>query len=50
MMPGATALTRMPREAYSTASDLVTAASPPFVSAASAVGSHRVRVARRRWR
>jgi hypothetical protein len=39
MMPGATALTRMPREAYSTASDLVTAARPPFVSAASAVGS-----------
>jgi hypothetical protein len=47
MMPGATALTRMPREAYSTVSDLVTAARPPFVSAArppfvsaaSAVGS-----------
>ena len=39
MMPGATALTRMPREAYSTASDRVTAARPPFVSAVSAVGS-----------
>ncbi len=39
MMPGATALTRIPREAYSTASDRVTAARPPLVSAASAVGS-----------
>jgi len=39
MIPGATALTRMPRDANSTASDLVTAAKPPFVNAASAVGS-----------
>jgi hypothetical protein len=29
----------MPQEAYSTASDLVTAARPPLVSAVSAVGS-----------
>ena len=39
MMPGETALTLMPREAYSTASDLVTAARPPLVSAASADGA-----------
>ena len=32
MMPSATALTRMPRPAYSVASDLVTAFSPPLVS------------------
>ena len=32
MMPGETALTRMPREAYSTASDLVAEARPPLVS------------------
>jgi hypothetical protein len=38
MMPGETALTRMPREAYSVASDRVAAASPPLVSAASAAG------------
>jgi len=38
MMPGETALTRMPRAAYSTASDLVTAARPPLVSAVSAAG------------
>ena len=38
MMPGATALTRMPRDAYSMASDLVAAASPPLVSAASTEG------------
>ena len=33
MTPGETALTRMPREAYSMASDLVAAARPPLVSA-----------------
>ena len=38
MMPGETALTRMPREAYSTASDLVAAATPPLVSAVSTAG------------
>ena len=32
MMPGETALTRMPREAYSMASDLVAEARPPLVS------------------
>ena len=32
MMPGETALIRMPREAYSTASDFVAEASPPLVS------------------
>ena len=32
MMPGETAFTRMPREAYSTASDLVAEAMPPLVS------------------
>ena len=40
--PGETALTRMPRAAYSMASDLVTAARPPLVSAARAAGA-RVR-------
>ena len=39
MMPGETALTRMPREAYSTASDLVAAARPPLVSAVSTDGA-----------
>ena len=39
MIPGETALTRMPREAYSTASDRVAAASPPLVSAASTEGA-----------
>ena len=39
MMPGETALTRIPREAYSTASDLVAAARPPLVSAASTDGA-----------
>ena len=39
MTPGATALTRTPRAAYSMASDLVTAASPPLVSDASADGT-----------
>ena len=39
MMPGATALTRMPRAAYSMASDLVTAFRPPLVSDASADGT-----------
>jgi len=38
MMPGETALTRMPREAYSIASDRVAAARPPLVSAASTDG------------
>ena len=33
MMPGETALTRMLREAYSMASDLVSAARPPLVGA-----------------
>ena len=33
MMPGEIALTRMPRDAYSIASDLVAAARPPLVSA-----------------
>ena len=39
MIPGETALTRMPREAYSTANDRVAAASPPLVSAASTEGA-----------
>ena len=39
MMPGETALTRMPREAYSMARDLVAAARPPLVSAASTDGA-----------
>src|ERR1700740_40562 len=38
MMPAATAFTRMPREAYSMASDLVAAFSPPLVSEASTAG------------
>ena len=38
MMPGETALHRIPRGAYSTASDLVAAARPPLVSAASTEG------------
>ncbi len=32
MMPGETALTRIPREAYSMASDLVAEAKPPLVN------------------
>ena len=36
MTPGATAFTRTPRDAYSIASERVTAASPPLVSDASA--------------
>lgn len=39
MTPGETALTRMPREAYSIASDLVAEATPPFVSAARTDGT-----------
>jgi len=39
MLPGETALTRMPRAAYSMASDLVAAARPPLVSAASPDGA-----------
>jgi hypothetical protein len=39
MIPGETALTRIPREAYSTASDRVAAASPPLVSAARTEGA-----------
>ena len=38
MTPGATALTRTPREAYSIASERVTAARPPLVRAARADG------------
>jgi hypothetical protein len=38
MTPRATALTRTPRDAYSIASERVTAASPPLVRAASAEG------------
>ena len=38
MTPSDTALTRMPRDAYSIASERVTAASPPLVRAASAAG------------
>src|SRR6266550_1435896 len=38
MIPSATALTRMPRAAYSIARDLVTAVSPPLVSEAGAAG------------
>ena len=38
MTPRDTALTRTPRDAYSIASDRVTAASPPLVRAASADG------------
>src|SRR5438067_7081165 len=39
MTPGATALTRMPLSAYSIASDLVTASSPPLVRDASTDGT-----------
>ena len=39
MMPGETALTRMPREAYSTASDRVAEARPPLVSAVRTEGA-----------
>jgi hypothetical protein len=42
--PRATALTRTPRDAYSIASERVTAASPPFVSEASADGRFTVGV------
>ena len=38
MTPRATAFTRMPRDAYSIASERVTAASPPLVSDVSAEG------------
>ena len=38
MIPGATALTRTPCEAYSIASERVMAAKPPLVSATSADG------------
>ena len=38
MTPRATALTRTPRDAYSVASERVTAASPPLVSDVSADG------------
>jgi hypothetical protein len=41
MTRGETAVTRMPREAYSTASDLVAAARPPLVSAARTAGVPR---------
>ncbi len=39
MTPGETALTRMPRPAYSTASAFVVAATPPLLSEASAEGT-----------
>jgi len=39
MTPSATALDRIPRDAYSTASALVTALSPPFVGEANAEGT-----------
>src|SRR5215831_4641072 len=39
MTPGETAFTRIPRLAYSMASDLVAAFRPPFVSAASTAGT-----------
>ena len=39
MMPGATAFTRMPRLAYSIASDLVAASRPPLVRDASTDGT-----------
>ncbi len=38
MIPGATAFTRTPRDAYSIASERVTASGPPFVRATSAEG------------
>ena len=44
MMPGETAFTRMPREAYSTASDLVAEAMPPLVSDVKTEGALRVGV------
>ena len=44
MMPGDTAFTRMPRLAYSIASDLVAAFRPPLVSEASTDGTPRVGV------
>jgi hypothetical protein len=43
MVPGATAFTRIPRFAYSIASDLVAAFRPPFVSEASTDGTRRSR-------
>ena len=39
MVPGETALTRIPLRAYSIASDLVAAATPPLVNAARAAGT-----------
>ena len=39
MIPGATVFTRMPRAAYSVASERVTALRPPLVSEASADGT-----------
>ena len=39
MTPGETAFTRMPRDAYSTASARVAAAKPPFVSDVRTEGS-----------
>src|SRR6516165_3543585 len=43
MLAGDTALTRMPRDAYSIASDLVAEASPPLVSAGKNRWLRRVR-------
>ena len=39
MMPGDTALTRIPRDAYSMANDFVAADTPPLVSEASTDGT-----------
>jgi hypothetical protein len=39
MAPGETALTRMPRDAYSIASDLVAEARPPLVNEVSTDGT-----------
>ena len=44
MMPGETAFTRMPRLAYSMASDLVAACRPPLVSEASTDGTPAIGV------
>jgi hypothetical protein len=42
IVPGATPLTRIPRFAYSIASDLVAALRPPFVSEASSAGTPEI--------
>ena len=43
MMPGETALTRMPRSAYSMASERVAAARPPWASALATTAQSRLR-------